>query len=268
MLHGETLALIDAIRERYGIRVERYRPRHEAVVAFVGRHGDDAMYSSVELRKACCALRKLEPLGRMLAGRDAWITGLRREQSSERAEVAFESLDDAGRTKLNPLADWSWGDVWHYIATSRRALQRAPRPLLPEHRLRAVHPRDRRRRRLPRRPLVVGAGREGMRPARRRARGRRRRSPHERRRRRSTGTCCPSSTPAHLDGLEEEAIFILRETAAAFERPALLFSGGKDSCVVLRLAEKAFKRRLGGRPLRRRLPFPLLHVDTGHNFPK
>ena len=79
----------------------------------------------------------------------------------------------------------------------------------------------------------------------------------------------PDLDHSHLDWLEEEAIFILRETAAAFERPALLFSGGKDSCVVLRLAEKAFKRRApGGDFTTGRLPFPLLHVDTGHNFPE
>ncbi len=75
---------------------------------------------------------------------------------------------------------------------------------------------------------------------------------------------------SHLDWLEEEAIFILREVAASFERPALLFSGGKDSCVVLRLAEKAFKTRQSARSgvFTGRLPFPLLHVDTGHNFPE
>ena len=78
----------------------------------------------------------------------------------------------------------------------------------------------------------------------------------------------PGLDHQHLDGLEEEAIFILREVAASFERPALLFSGGKDSCVVLRLAEKAFKQRLPGREFSGRLPFPLLHVDTGHNFPE
>ncbi|MDE2276985.1 MAG: phosphoadenosine phosphosulfate reductase family protein, partial [Burkholderiales bacterium] len=81
----------------------------------------------------------------------------------------------------------------------------------------------------------------------------------------------PGLDHQHLDGLEEEAIFILREVAASFERPALLFSGGKDSCVVLRLAEKAFKHRAdaaGGDDFRGRLPFPLLHVDTGHNFPE
>ena len=78
----------------------------------------------------------------------------------------------------------------------------------------------------------------------------------------------PDLDQTHLDWLEEEAIFILRETAAAFERPALLFSGGKDSCVVLRLAEKAFKQRRPDGSYAGRLPFPLLHVDTGHNFPE
>ena len=78
----------------------------------------------------------------------------------------------------------------------------------------------------------------------------------------------PALDHKHLDWLEEEAIFILREVAASFERPALLFSGGKDSCVVLRLAEKAFKTRIAGNDFKGRLPFPLLHVDTGHNFPE
>ena len=76
----------------------------------------------------------------------------------------------------------------------------------------------------------------------------------------------------HLDALEEEAIFILREVAGAFERPGLLFSSGKDSCVVLHLAEKAFKRRISGAAdaprFEGRLPFPLVHVDMGHNFPE
>jgi phosphoadenosine phosphosulfate reductase len=116
-LHAETLALVAHIERRYGLGVDVYRPATEAVVQFVGRHGADAMYRSIELRKACCQLRKLEPLARMLAGRDAWITGLRREQSDTRAEVPFSDRDGEGRLKLNPLADWTWGDVWHYVAS-------------------------------------------------------------------------------------------------------------------------------------------------------
>jgi len=117
MLHAETLALVDRIGERYGLEVEVYRPVEEATIEFVKTHGERAMVRSIELRKACCAMRKLEPLARMLAGRSAWITGLRREQSDSRGAVPFHDRDDAGRLKLNPLADWSWSDVWHYIAT-------------------------------------------------------------------------------------------------------------------------------------------------------
>lgn len=114
-LHPQTLALIGRIRERYGIEVEVFSPVAGQVVHFVRANGDDAMYRSVELRKACCGVRKLEPLARMLAGRTAWITGLRREQSANRAEVPFREDDGQGRTKINPLAEWSWADVWHYV---------------------------------------------------------------------------------------------------------------------------------------------------------
>jgi phosphoadenosine phosphosulfate reductase len=117
MLHAETLALIPAIEQRYGVKVEIYRPRDAAVIEFVGRNGPKAMYESIDLRKGCCGIRKLEPLSRMLAGRTAWITGLRREQSDNRGNVGFSDTDADGRAKLNPLADWTWGDVWHYIAT-------------------------------------------------------------------------------------------------------------------------------------------------------
>ncbi len=114
-LHAETVALIEAITRHYGLAVEVYRPPAEAVLHFVKQHGSQAMYDSLALRKACCGLRKMEPLGRMLAGRLAWVTGLRREQSGARGEVLFQETDDASRIKLSPLADWSWADVWHYI---------------------------------------------------------------------------------------------------------------------------------------------------------
>jgi phosphoadenosine phosphosulfate reductase len=116
-LHAQTLALIPRITERYGLAVERYAPVQQTVVHFVRDHGERAMYDSVDLRKSCCAIRKLEPLARMLAGRSAWVTGLRREQSNSRAVVSASEIDDQGRVKYSPLAEWTWGDLWHYVAT-------------------------------------------------------------------------------------------------------------------------------------------------------
>lgn len=115
-LHAPTLELIERLQAHYGLAVERYRPQAEAVLHFVRQNGEDAMYRSLDLRKACCALRKLEPLGRLLAGRSAWVTGLRREQSDDRGEVAEVENDAQGRRKFSPLAGWRWADVWHYIA--------------------------------------------------------------------------------------------------------------------------------------------------------
>ena len=118
MLHDETLALIPAIEQRYALKVEVFSPVQESVIHFVKTNGERAMYESLALRKACCGVRKLEPLSRMLDGRSAWITGLRREQSNNRADVPFAETDPNGRIKLNVLAEWSWADVWHYIATN------------------------------------------------------------------------------------------------------------------------------------------------------
>jgi phosphoadenosine phosphosulfate reductase len=115
-LHPETLELVPRLEQRYGLAVEVYRPRAEQVVHFVRANGTEAMYRSIELRKGCCRIRKMEPLSRMLDGRTAWVTGLRREQSGNRGGVPFVETDGNGRTKLNPLADWTWNDVWHYIA--------------------------------------------------------------------------------------------------------------------------------------------------------
>jgi phosphoadenosine phosphosulfate reductase len=116
MLHAETLAMLDRIDALYGLKVQVMQPVQESVVHFVALNGERAMYQSIELRKACCAMRKLEPLGRLLADKSAWITGLRRDQSDNRAAVPFSETEANGRVKFNPLADWTWGDVWHYIA--------------------------------------------------------------------------------------------------------------------------------------------------------
>jgi phosphoadenosine phosphosulfate reductase len=116
MLHAQTSALIPRIEERYGLKVEVYRPVDEVAIQFVKKNGDRAMYDSIELRKGCCGIRKMEPLSRMLADRSAWVTGLRREQSNTRGEVPFSEIDDKGRAKFSPLADWTWNDVWQYIS--------------------------------------------------------------------------------------------------------------------------------------------------------
>ena len=116
MLHPETLALLARLQASSRAPVEVFTPRNEAVVQFVAREGQDAMYKSIELRKACCHIRKMEPLARALNHKEAWITGLRREQSGARADVPLIDTTDAARVKLNPLANWTWGDVWHFIA--------------------------------------------------------------------------------------------------------------------------------------------------------
>jgi phosphoadenosine phosphosulfate reductase len=115
MLHTETLELLNQLQLESKAKVEVFKPVNESVVQFVSREGKDAMYKSIELRKACCHIRKMEPLERALSGKKAWIAGLRREQSGARAEVPLRDTSDARRIKLNPLADWTWGDVWHYI---------------------------------------------------------------------------------------------------------------------------------------------------------
>jgi phosphoadenosine phosphosulfate reductase len=116
-LHAQTLALIPQIEKHYGLHIEQWLPHAEQVLHFVGKHGELAMRQSLDLRKACCAMRKLEPLSRALVGRTAWVTGLRREQSDARAELPFSEVDSNGRHKFNPLADWHQQDVWHYISS-------------------------------------------------------------------------------------------------------------------------------------------------------
>ena len=114
-LHGDTLDLVGRIERRYGIAVRIYKPQPRAVNEYVVRFGRDAFYASEDLRKQCCAISKVEPLQRALAGKQAWVTGMRREQSASRTAVAHEEFDAVhGLKKFNPLADWSEDEVWAY----------------------------------------------------------------------------------------------------------------------------------------------------------
>jgi phosphoadenosine phosphosulfate reductase len=115
-LHQETLAVLDKVKARYDHGITLYRPQPEAVATYVEQNGLNAFYNSVEMRRECCRIRKVEPLGRALAGNKAWITGQRRAQSTTRAELHVQEDDAAhAMTKFNPLADWSEQDVWDYI---------------------------------------------------------------------------------------------------------------------------------------------------------
>lgn len=116
-LHGETYAVIEAIQARYGLTLDVLFPRTEAVEAMVQERGVNLFYRSVEDRKRCCQVRKVEPLDRALTGLDAWITGLRRDQAATRTTLRKVEADRGrpGLVKVNPLADWSWEEVWAYI---------------------------------------------------------------------------------------------------------------------------------------------------------
>ena len=115
-LPRETLELLERLRGRYSRTVEVFRPEADAVQSYVSAHGVNAFYESIELRKSCCQIRKVEPLSRALAGRDAWVTGLRRSQSTTRTDLPLREFDAAhGMMKFNPLAEWSVGEVWAYL---------------------------------------------------------------------------------------------------------------------------------------------------------
>ncbi len=115
-LYPETYEVWVATEKHYGIRVRAYTPRHEALEELVNERGIALYRESVEARRACCAVRKLEPLERLLRGKKVWVTGLRAEQSPTRRELqAVEEDAERGVTKVNPLFDWSERDVWDYI---------------------------------------------------------------------------------------------------------------------------------------------------------
>jgi len=125
-LPAETLELIDQVRDRYRIGIEVLHPDATELSAFTTEHGVNPFYRSVELRLACCDLRKVQPLARRLASLDAWITGLRRSQSASRATTPTVAVDHAhgGILKINPLAGWSLEQVEAY--TRRHDLPRNP----------------------------------------------------------------------------------------------------------------------------------------------
>jgi phosphoadenosine phosphosulfate reductase len=115
-LNTETYETMDRLRSRYDLDIQVMFPRADGVQTMVRQHGINLFYDSIERRKECCSVRKLEPLKRILGSLDAWATGLRRGQNVTRADIAKVEWDQGNSmVKLNPLADWSDEDVWKYI---------------------------------------------------------------------------------------------------------------------------------------------------------
>jgi phosphoadenosine phosphosulfate reductase len=115
-LHDETLALLDRLERRYQRRIHVFYPDAQQIERYVGDNGINGFYLGVEERQSCCHIRKIEPFRRAVAGRKAWITGVRREQSAERALGEAVAWDERyGLWKVSPLLDWTEEDVWAYI---------------------------------------------------------------------------------------------------------------------------------------------------------
>jgi thioredoxin-dependent adenylylsulfate APS reductase len=116
-LRQETYEFIDQVRERYAIPIEVYSPQAADLEDFVGEHGPNPFYRSLELRVRCCEIRKVSPLTRALTGLDAWISGQRRDHTASRRGIRVVERDDlhGGIVKLNPLAAWTDEQVWAYL---------------------------------------------------------------------------------------------------------------------------------------------------------
>lgn len=119
-LFPETYSLIDKTNMKYGIKIEVYFPKNEPVQQYVLENGINGFYESIEKRKQCCGVRKIEPLLRALSTLDVWICGLRQEQSVTRTGVQAVEWDEANKLiKINPLVHWTEQQVWDYIKANR-----------------------------------------------------------------------------------------------------------------------------------------------------
>jgi phosphoadenosine phosphosulfate reductase len=115
-LFQQTYDLLDITQNRYKVKIKVFFPDNKAVEKMVGEKGINLFYESIENRKLCCHIRKIEPLRRALSGVDFWISGLRREQSVTREDISLVEWDDLNKKiKINPLLDWKSEDLWNYI---------------------------------------------------------------------------------------------------------------------------------------------------------
>ncbi|RFC36770.1 MAG: phosphoadenylylsulfate reductase (thioredoxin) [Candidatus Nitrotoga sp. SPKER] len=115
-LPQETYDLMQEVRAHYSVPLQIFFPEARQIEEYVAQNGVNGFYDSVELRKRCCHIRKVEPLRRALSGKRAWLTGMRHEQAPTRGVLQVSAFDaDNGLQKFNPLLDWSNAEVWEYL---------------------------------------------------------------------------------------------------------------------------------------------------------
>jgi phosphoadenosine phosphosulfate reductase len=120
-LPEETYQTADRVRDKYGVEIEWQFPERQQVESLLRRKGLFSFMESLDNRHECCGIRKVEPLGRALAGLDAWVTGLRREQAVTRTDTPEVELDHGhgGMAKLNPIIGWTEAQLWAYADQAR-----------------------------------------------------------------------------------------------------------------------------------------------------
>jgi sulfate adenylyltransferase subunit 2 len=262
-LFSETYDVHQKTIQKYQLPIETYHPDPLELGGFLKELGPNSFYNSIENRKECCRIRKVNPLKTALLGANVWITGIRREQSPNRDSMNNLELDSSYQLyKFHPIFDWDFKQVMSYLKENEI-------PYNPLHEkgypsigcapcTRAIQPGE-----------DFRAGRWWWESANQKECGLHwengKITPNQKN---IENPASQNSLPPkifkrkleHLDQLEAEGIYILREVAAQFDRPVLLFSGGKDSITILHLALKAFHPA--------KIPFKLVHIDTGHNFPE
>ena len=261
-LHRETLEMIDRCKSHYQIAIDTALPDNKGVADFIQQFGINGFYDSEQAKKACCHIRKVEPLNRMLKGADAWLTGQRKQQAVTRGDLEYQELDATRAIqKFNPLFDWTQEEVWAYVQTrgvpvhplhtqgyASIGCEPCTRPIRENEDVRAGRwwwlQSESKECGLHVTPAVQDQAAKMIEKVS------------------HVNHPLPSMNNDYLDWLEAESIYIIREVVGQCANPAMLFSGGKDSIVMFHLARKAFK--FGVREIK--LPFPLVHIDTGHNY--
>jgi sulfate adenylyltransferase subunit 2 len=257
-LPDETYQLMDRIRKHYGIKIRVFYPDASEVEELVSEKGFFSFRASLENRKECCRIRKVNPLKRALSGSSVWISGLRNSQSVTRADLSVVEEDASfpGLVKISPLLRWSDEDVWSYIRKNNVPYNELHDNGYPSIGClpctRAIKPGD-----------DIRSGRWWWEKPESRECGLHLPKSPENRKVGNVKINLPKATKdspaenAHLDKLENLSIYVIREAYHHFKDIGLLWSIGKDSTVLLWLIRKAFFGRV---------PFPCIHCDTSYKF--